>query len=88
MDNKRLVMSLGVQRIPSIQFYALNGRIVDTFGVTPSMMPLLRSKLDSFIADEVMDGNSVADKMPYLESLSINNIVNYGAGMTSYLDTL
>ena len=87
-DNKHLVKSLGVKRIPSIQFYALNGRIVDTFGVTPSMMPLLRSKLDSFIADEVMDGSSIADTMPYLESLSINNIATYGAGMTSYLDTL
>ena len=51
--NKDFVKSLGVLALPSIQFYASGGRLVESFPCGPSKVPILKRKLTQFISARI-----------------------------------
>lgn len=88
-------MTLGVQRIPSIQFYGPNGVIAETFGIIPSRMPFLKKKLGDFVESEVdintgILKNYIHEPAEVLDggNSSGSSSSSRSVGVTSYLDTL
>ena len=91
--NKKFVMKLGVQRIPSIQFYDADGAISSTFGIVPSRVnTVLKKKLGEFVESEVDINTGILKKytdeqIDVLETAASDD-QHHAGGMTSYLDTL